>query len=114
MPVEMPLVDSAEGSVEDPVDGSVDEEDGVLAHLGEYVGSGSHAGHDDDGELSEHDDDFGFGGPADGDEDRGDAEDVAAAVQALKDRGELPPDASPDEVRDRGALLRLFSALRDS
>jgi hypothetical protein len=54
------------------------------------------------------------GGPGDGFEDRGDADDVAAAVEALKERGALPADASPDEVRDRGALLRLFSALRDS
>lgn len=58
-----------------------------------------------------------LGGPLDGLEDiaeQGDAEDVAAAVEALKERGKLPPDTSPDEVRDRGALLRLFSALRDS
>lgn len=55
------------------------------------------------------------GGPRDGvDDDRGDADDVAAAVEALKERGELPADATAEEVRDRGALLRLFSALRDS
>jgi hypothetical protein len=48
------------------------------------------------------------------DDDTGDAGVVAEAVDALRARGELPADLDAADPRDRGALLRLFSALRDT